>query len=320
MSPLILLFFQAITVVLLAPIAVGIVKKCKAFFQGRHGASIFLPYTSLFTLWKKETIVSETASWVYRIVPPLVFVIALGIAFMLPLLVSVPSESVFLSGTGSLFFIAGLFLLSAVLMVLAGLDTGGAFGGMASSREMSIASLLEPAMLLTFTALALHMKGLPVDTLSLLPAWSFLSPAVLLAIIALVFIALAENARFPVDNPATHLELTMVHEGMILEYSGRHLALLEWASAIKLAVFAIFILNLFAPWTLITTTSGLLSISGSFIILKVFIAAVCKIAIMMFLLGLLESSIAKMRFYRMQEYLSWATLFGFAAVIATFIA
>jgi formate hydrogenlyase subunit 4 len=303
-------------VILLAPIAVGIVKKCKAFFHGRQGASIFLPYTSLSTLWKKETIVSETASWVYRIVPPLVFVIALGIAFMLPLLVSVPSESVFLSGAGSLFFVAGLFLLSAVLMVLAGLDTGGAFGGMASSREMSIAALLEPAMILTFTALALHMKGLPIDTLSLLPAWSFLSPGVLLAIIALVFIALAENARFPVDNPATHLELTMVHEGMILEYSGRHLALLEWASAIKLAVFSIFILNLFAPWTLITATSGL----SLFTLLQVFIAAIAKITIMMFLLGLLESSIAKMRFYRMQEYLSWATLFGFAAVIATFIA
>jgi formate hydrogenlyase subunit 4 len=319
MSPLILLFLQAVTIALLAPIAVGIVKKCKAFFQGRHGASVFLPYTSLLTLWKKETIVSETASWVYRIVPPLVFAIALGTAFMLPLLVSIPSENIFLSSVGSFFFVAGLFLLSAVLMVLAGLDTGGAFGGMASSREMTIASLLEPAMILTFTALALHMQDTPIDTLSLLPALSFLSPGVLLAIIALVFVALAENARFPVDNPATHLELTMVHEGMILEYSGRHLALLEWAGAIKLTVFALFILNLFVPWTLISGTSALAGISGAMIFLKVLVVSVCKIGIMMFLLALLESSIAKMRFYRMQEFVTWAALFGFAAVIVTFI-
>lgn len=319
MPSVILLSLQALIIVLLAPVAVGIVKKCKAFFQGRRGASIFLPYTSLFTLWKKETIVSETASWIYRIVPPLVFVIALGIAFALPLLVSVPGEYSFLSSTGSLFFVAGLFLLSAMLMVLAGLDTGGAFGGMASSREMTIASLLEPAMILTFTALALHMKGVPVDTLSLLPAWSFLSPSVFLAIIALLFIALAENARFPVDNPATHLELTMVHEGMILEYSGRHLAMLEWASAIKLTVFALFIVNLFAPWTLLTSGTALVGISGVLVLLKIVILAVCKIVVMMFLLALLESSIAKMRFYRMQEFLTWAALFGFAALIATFI-
>jgi formate hydrogenlyase subunit 4 len=137
--------------------------------------------------------------------------------------------------------------------------------------------------------------------------------------VGLVFVALAENARFPVDNPATHLELTMVHEGMILEYSGRHLALLEWAGAIKLTVFALFILNLFVPWTLISGTSALAGISGAMIFLKVLVVSVCKIGIMMFLLALLESSIAKMRFYRMQEFVTWAALFGFAAVIVTFI-
>jgi formate hydrogenlyase subunit 4 len=163
------------------------------------------------------------------------------------------------------------------------------------------------------------LQGTPIDTLALLPALSFFSPGVFLAIISLILVALAENARFPADNPATHLELTMVHEGMILEYSGRHLALLEWAGAIKLTVFALFILNLFVPWTLITGVSAVTGISGAIIFFKVLIVSVCKIGIMMFLLALLESSIAKMRFYRMQEYLSWAALFGFAAVVATFI-
>ena len=299
---------QLFAVALLAPLAMGIVKKCKAFFQGREGASILLPYATLLTLWRKETLVSTTASYIYNMVPVVVFSSALALAFAIPLI----SSDAPIPGISSFFVLAGVFMLSSVFMVLGGLDTGGVFGGMASSREMTIASLVEPAVLLTFGAIALQTQG-GTDAIAYTGLSVLHSPALLLAAVALIFVALAENARFPVDNPATHLELTMVHEGMILEYSGRQLALFEWASAIKLSIFALIIANIFFPAPLLA-----LPIVSSMLI-PTLLVTVAKIAIVMFLLALLESTIAKMRFYRMQEYLGVAGVLGFTALLLTIL-
>ncbi len=308
MDEIILSIIQMSFIVLSAPLAVGIVKKCKAFFQGRVGASIFLPYHSIATLFAKETLVSRTASYVYHIVPVFVFSLTIGVAFYVPIIMSTSA----FSGMGSFFALAGLFMLSSVLLVLGGLDTGGVFGGMASSREMTIASLVEPAVLLSFGAIVLHSNEMS-DSISTVGVAIWSSPSLALATLALVFVALAENARFPVDNPATHLELTMVHEGMILEYSGRQLALLEWASAMKLTIFAVIIANVVWPFGLIFAPLTVLNVTSAMII------ALFKIAVVMFLLALLESTIAKMRFYRMQEYLSTAAMLGLSALIITLL-
>lgn len=299
---------QLFAVALLAPLAVGIVKKCKAHFQGREGASILLPYTTLFTLWQKETLVSTTASYVYHMVPVIAISSALALAFAIPLI----SSEAPIPGLASFFVLAGVFMLSSVFMVLSGLDTGGVFGGMASSREMTIASLVEPAVLLTFGAITLHTAS-GTDMITFTGLSVLHSPALLLAVIALVFVALAENARFPVDNPATHLELTMVHEGMILEYSGRQLALFEWASAIKLSIFALLIANIFFPAPLLSTPIVATALIPTLLV------TVAKIAVVMCALALLESTIAKMRFYRMQEYLGVAGVLGFTALLLTIL-
>jgi formate hydrogenlyase subunit 4 len=306
MNTLLLPFIQMILLATLAPLALGVVRKTKAVLQGRRGASVFLVYRSIRTLWQKETMISETASWVYRIVPPTVFCLAIGLGFIMPLLITNASGF----GAGSLFVVAGMLMLGSVMLILGGLDTGGAFGGMASSREMTIASLVEPAILTMFGAFALSVSLVPSDLIGVF-GWNLsVHPELALAVGALILVALAENARFPVDNPATHLELTMVHEGMILEYSGRHLALLEWASAAKLTVFGVFIANTIFPY-------GLLAADASLALLPVALGVVIlKLIVVMMLLGLLETSIAKMRFYRMQEYLSAAALLGIGAMFA----
>jgi formate hydrogenlyase subunit 4 len=308
MAQIILLLLQMVCIVVVAPLAFGIVKKCKAIFQGRLGASIFLPYQRILTLWNKEILVSHTASFVYHLVPTMVFSLTLLLAAYIPLL----TNGAFALGLGSFIAMAGVFMLCSVFMVLGGLDTGGVFGGMAASREMTIASLVEPAVLLSFGAVLLHVeKG--ADIISSLGVDVFHSPSLLLAVVALVFVALAENARFPVDNPATHLELTMVHEGMILEYSGRQLALLELSGAIKLTIFSVLIANIVWPTTLLLLP---LTFVG---VLHVVLMLLVKVVLAMFFLALLESTIAKMRFYRMQEYLSTAALLGLSAVILTIL-
>lgn len=308
MAHITLLILQPVALVLVAPLAVGLVKKLKALFQGRVGASIFLPYMRLGSLWNKETLESRTASFVYRLVPVMVFSLMFGLALYIPLI----TKEFPMWGMGSFFVLAGISMLASALMVLGGLDTGGVFGGMASSREMTIAALVEPAVLLSFGALLLHAES-GTDIVSSLNTDILHAPVLLLALAALIFVALAENARFPVDNPATHLELTMVHEGMILEYTGRQLALLELASALKLTIFALLIGNVIFP-------AGLLSLPftpGA--LLFAALVAIVKIAGMMFFLALLESTIAKMRFYRMQEYLSTAALLGLSAILLTIL-
>jgi len=222
---------------------------------------------------------------------------------------SIPSP---LTALGDVIVLAALFALARFFTALAALDTGTPFGGMGASREMSIASLAEPAMLMAIFVLSLaaHSTNLSVMIDSTLNAGLVLRPSVAFALIAMVLVALAETGRLPVDNPATHLELTMIHEAMVLEYSGRYLALIEWAQQIKLLLFVTLILNLFAPW-------GIADAAGDWWIALV--AWVLKVVALLGLLGVLETTVAKMRIFRVPEYLGAAFAIGMLGMLTHFI-
>jgi formate hydrogenlyase subunit 4/hydrogenase-4 membrane subunit HyfE len=300
---------QGLTVLLLAPFVVGMVRLVKARLQGRNGASPFLPYLTIATLFNKEMVISTSTSWVFRAVPMVVFSTAVTLAMILPLVFSGGA----LAFASDFLVVAGILLVGSAFLVLGGVDSGSAFGGMGSSREMTLASLIEPTIIMIFAALSVVSSSFNLDGI-FAQSLVLTQPHLLLLMLAFVFVSLAENARYPVDNPATHLELTMVHEAMVLEYSGRYLALLEYASAVKLSVFALLLANFIFPALSVTQGFGLLGV-----ILAV-IYAVIKVTIVATCLAWLESVIVKMRFYRMSEYLSLAfftALFGM--ILALFV-
>ncbi|MBI2483520.1 NADH-quinone oxidoreductase subunit H [Candidatus Uhrbacteria bacterium] len=311
MSSLLITVLQFLLVLGCAPFATGMVRWVKARMQGRAGASPLLPYYTLATLFRKEMVISPVTSWVFRVSPFVVLATALVVSAVLPLL----SGGGMFAGNGDDFlFFAGILMLGSVFLVLGGLDPGSAFGGMGASREMTIATLIEPAVMVTLTAFAAASgTGSTSGMLAAGGGYLLAHPALLLSVLAFVFVLLAENARYPVDNPATHLELTMVHEAMVLEYSGPYLAMLEFASSIKLAVFAIFLGNLLVPQTLLPVGGG----AESLVVAVLGMAA--KLTIMMVLLALLESTIPKMRFYRMQEYSAMAFGIALAGLVLTIL-
>ena len=238
---------QAALVLGLAPGLVGVVRWLKARLQSRRGAPPWQPYYELRKLFGKEVVVSRNASWLFRLAPYVVFASTTAAACLVPALaVERPFD-----GVGDLLVVVYLLLLATVFLALAGLDPGSAFGGMGSSREMTVAALAEPTVALAIFALALSAGSTNLGQIvarTLADPAAALSPGHLLAFAALFVVMLAESGRLPVDNPATHLELTMIHEAMVLEYSGRDLALLEWAAALKLLVFFTLMANFFVPW------------------------------------------------------------------------
>lgn len=303
MNAIFLTLVQFISTLLVAPFVVGLVRMFKARLQGRHGASPFLPYITYATLLKKQMVISRSTSWVFRLVP---FVVLGSTVFLVCILPLVVFGGVFAS-LGHFMIFAGVLALGAAFLVMGGFESASAFGGMGASREMTLASLIEPAVIATFATLAVVTGAFTVD--AMFANIHFLSsPALIPAMLALIMIALAENARYPVDNPATHLELTMVHEAMVLEYSGPYLAMLEYASALKLTIFSLLVANVLFPMTLATSATLIaISIAIGWMMIKVIVVS--------FLLALLESMIAKMRFYRMQEYLTIAFFFAIAGLI-----
>lgn len=313
MNPLILTLLQVIVVLAVAPLAVGLVRFYKARLQGRHGAAPWLPYYTYLTLLKKENVISSSSSWMLRAAPYAVLGSAVFMAIVLPL-VSVGGIAASLS---NFILVAAILALGSAFLVMGGLDVGSAFGGMGSSREMTIASLLESTILLTFAAFAVVSGVSTIDGMisgDALTAITVISdPYLLLPVIALILIALAENARYPVDNPATHLELTMVHEAMILDYSGPYLAMMEYASALKLTVFMLLVTNFLLPYPL------LLSASGAGDVVLVILVVLAKIVVASFALAILESTIAKMRFYRVQEYLTGAFFIALSGLALTLL-
>jgi formate hydrogenlyase subunit 4 len=302
---------QLLIVAFVAPFALGLVRFFKARMQGRHGASPFLPYWSFLTLLRKQMVISRSTSWVFRLVPFVVLGSTLFIAVCLPLFTTdgiVPSLS-------NLFVIAGVLMLGSVFLVFGGLESASAFGGMGSSREMTIASLVEPALIFSLSAFALVAHSSRVSDMLQVGGLGLLQyPPLFFSLLALLLVSLAENARYPVDNPATHLELTMVHEAMVLEYSGPYLAMLEYASSLKLTVFAVLCANIVWPFPLLQHDVSVMGFVLGVVVL------LFKIILTMFLLALLESSIPKMRFYRMQEYLSAAFFVAAAGFVFLLLA
>lgn len=302
------LIAQFVFILLVAPLATGLVRFFKARLQGRKGASPLLPYITLGTLLKKEMVIPKAGSWIFNASPFAVLASALGLALVVPTIFHGSA----LSWASDFLVVAGILMLGSIFLVLGGIDPGSAFGGMGSSREMAIAAILEPTLILIFGTYSLITGSFTVDGM-LSHSLVLSNPFLLLTIAGLVFLMLGENARYPVDNPATHLELTMVHEAMVLEYSGPYLAMLEYASSIKLVVFSLLLGNFIFPSSLIASNAGISGVMFGLIIVLV------KVSVIMFLLALLESTIVKMRFYRMNEYASVAFFFAFFGMVSAVI-
>lgn len=309
MNSLAVSLLQLAVLLVAAPYSVGLVRWFKARLQGRKGANPILVYITLATLLRKQMVISKTTSWVFRLVPFVVLTSSVFLVLVLPLV----SQGGMFARLSDFVIVAGVLAMGAVFLVLGGLDSSSAFGGMGASREMTISSLLEPAIIVTFGTFALVSEHADLDGMLSAGGMTLLSqPYLFLSLAALFMILFAENARYPVDNPATHLELTMVHEAMVLEYSGPYLALLEYASALKLTVFLLLIANMIFPVYLLTPNRELFA---PVTLVTAFAGTAGKLIVMTLVLALWESLIAKMRFYRMQEYLSAAFFIGLAGLV-----
>ena len=295
----------------LAPLLTGLVRKVKARLNARVGPPLSQPYRDLLRLLRKEVVLAPNASWLFRVSPYLIFTAVWLAAAIVPTF----ATGLLLSRTADLIALVALLGTARFLLALAGMDAGTSFGGIGASREMMIASLAEPAMLMvTFTvALVVRSTSLPQIAEFLLTHDVGIRVSLLLGLISLVMVAIAENARIPVDNPATHLELTMVHEAMILEYSGRHLALIEAASMLKLLLYISLIASIFVPW-------GMAAEGAVGAALAIGIASyIGKLAVGGLLLAAFETSIAKMRVFRVAEFLGGALLLGLLAAIFLYV-
>ncbi len=304
MSELFFWALQLLLIPLLSPLCIGITRKVKAVFQNRRGASPFQPYRDLWKLFHKDEVISEDASWIFRAAPYLIFATTLVIGASIPLVATVAP----LSLMGDFLVFVYLIALGTFFLALSGIDGGGGLGGFGASREMMVASLTEGGLILSLATLALatHSSNLfsiseSVSTLTLAN-----SAPIFLACVSFIISLLAETARYPFDNPATHLELTMIHEAMILEHSGKRLALMEWAAANKYLIFIVLGANLFFPWGIAQTHE----LPAIFLALAVLAA---KVIIGCAGIAVLESSIAKLRIFRLPDLL-------FASMILSMIA
>jgi formate hydrogenlyase subunit 4 len=293
-----------------APVTIGVTRAVRARLEGRAGGRVGQAWRDLRKLLRKPPTSPPDAAIFFTAAPPVLMATSLIIAATAPFITTILPV-----GSADLIVIVGLLLLGTVALALAGLDTGTAFGGMGSSREMTIAALVEPTLLLSVFALSARVGSTNLSTIVAAgarnPAAVF-TPASVLAFAALAIATLAETARIPVDNPSTHLELTMVHEAMILEYSGRDLALVEWASALRLTILLGLLANLFAPWGIATTTSLTgLALGVGFLTAKVVgLAAVLATG---------EVFAAKLRLFRVPELLAGSLALALLAVLASYV-
>jgi len=308
-SSILLPILQIVVIVGLSPLVKGFINKMEARLQCRRGPSLFQPYYNLVKLLQKDAVVSETASWIFRATPYVTFVSILLIALLVPVL----SSQVPLNFIGDIILIIYLFALGRFFLALSSLDTGSAFGGMGSSREMTISSMAEPAMMLSIFTVSLTVGSTNLSNITgTLLNYKSLNPSLLLAFAAFVIVIIAETGRIPVDNPFTHLELTMIHEGMILEFSGRYLALIEWASSMKLLLLLTILVNTFLPWGIATgfTFPGLIISFALYLV---------KIGFFAFAIVILESSLAKVRLFRIPNLLGTSFILSLLAIISFYV-
>ena len=301
---------QVLVILGLAPLLTGIIRKTKARTQKRIGASILQPYYDLLKLVRKDEVVSDQTSWIFRACPWVNFAAMTTATFFIPVfLIYTPFGLV-----GDLLLVVGLFALGRFFTMLAGLDVASSFGGLGSSREMMISALLEPALFLSIFVVAITYGGTNLSTLiSASSNASFLPhPQIIFAAIGMFIIILGETGRLPFDNPATHLELTMVHETMILEYSGKSLALMEWSQSIKQIILFTLMVNIFVPWGISSSvllpslTVGFLTFIGKISLFGIFVAFA-------------ESSVAKWRLFRIPDLIAIAIATSMIGIVLCYL-
>jgi formate hydrogenlyase subunit 4 len=302
---------QTILLLLLAPLVTGCIRNWKAKLQNRQGPRIWQPYADLIKFLRKDMVISEHASWVFSLAPYTVFLSALLAGLLVPTVSTQAPLSLF----GGVLALVGLLALGRFLLALGGLDPGSAFGGMGSSREMTIAAIAEPAMMLAIFTVAIGAGSTDLSRILQAtqgPTWSLLNPTHVMAFAALFIVLLAETGRIPVDNPATHLELTMVHEAMLLEYSGRYLAFMEWGASVKQLVLMTLLVNIFLP----------VGIAHSLAPAALGIGLAAYVAKVLALAGavvLVETTNAKLRLFRVPDLLSAAFVLATLALLSTFL-
>jgi formate hydrogenlyase subunit 4 len=302
---------QMTLVIVVAPLLTGVVRWTKARLTRRRGPPLLQPYLDLIRLARKEAVVADTASWLFRFVPYLVFAATWVAAALIPTF----ATGLLFSWSADLIAIVALLGGARFFLLLAGLDVGTSFGGLGSSREALFGALAEPAMIVIVFTMALVAGSTQLSTVAAYMVSSHVGLRVSLgmALVALIIVAIAENGRVPVDNPATHLELTMVHEAMILEYSGRHLAVIELASMLKLVLYVSLVACVFAPWGLAIADASVTDrIIGAF-------AYLGKLGFAGVALGVFETSVAKMRVFRVPDFVGAALMLGFLGALLLFV-
>ena len=303
---------QIIIILALSPLLSGIIKKTKAFFQIRKGPSIFQPYYDIAKLLKKDSVVSQNVSWIFHAAPIISFAAVLTAGLLIPIYIT----SLPLGFAGDLIAVVYLFALARFFTALASLDAGSSLGGMGGSREMFIAAMVEPALMLSIFAVALNVGSTNLSYISQTLSGmgiDALSPYQILAFVALFIIAIAETGRIPVDNPSTHLELTMIHEAMILEYSGKQLAIVELGAMVKQLLVYSLLVNIFFPWGIASAGAGIAALAFALVIY------ILKIIIIGLTMAAVETSNAKWRLFRLPDLLSISLMFSFLALVSYII-
>jgi formate hydrogenlyase subunit 4 len=310
MLNLLVVVAQTALLALVAPAVVGYVRLAKARLQGRRGAGMLQPYRELRKTFGKGMVIADTASWIFHLAPFAIVGATIAAASLVPVVsVTQPADQL-----GDLFVLTALLMLGTFFLALGGLDPGTAFGGMGSSREMTVAALTEPTLAVAILALALTTGstslGVIAGSVLKMPAYA-IGPGHALAFAAFLIAMIAETGRLPVDNPATHLELTMIHEAMILEYSGPYLAWIEWAAAFRLTVLLTLAANLFVPWGMAATLAPAAIVIG-------LVAIVIKLGVLGLLLAVLETRVAKLRLFRVPELLALSFTLALLAATSSF--
>ncbi|HEX7511258.1 MAG TPA: NADH-quinone oxidoreductase subunit H [Chitinivibrionales bacterium] len=302
---ILVILLQIILIPLLSPLGIGITRKIKAKLQNRQGAAVTQPYKDLWKLFHKDEVLSVDASWIFRLTPFFVFTVSIVAGASIPIFFSLPYTVI----PGDMLVIIYTLGIGTFFTALAGMDTGSPFGGFGSSREITTSALAEGGLL--FSLLTLALIGGSTDLFCIAnaigAAYTPLILPILLAFSGFFIVLLCETKRYPFDNPSTHLELTMIHEAMILEYSGKRLALMEWAAANKLLIFVSLGANLFFPWGIARSIDGAAIFFGLlFFILKAVLFYVSIAAI--------ESGMAKFRFFRLPDLLMVAFILNVIAI------
>lgn len=304
-------FFQSLLLIAVAPLLMGWMKQNRAWLSNKRGAGILQPYRALHKLLLKEPVLAKNASPLFRSVPYIYF----AVMGLITLIVPVFCSQLAFSASADVIALIGLFAMARIFLALAAMDIGTAFGSMGARREMLISFLAEPAFLMVFFNLALMNQSTSLtDIVTTMLSHSFLiNPSLAFAAIAFFMVLLSENARIPVDNPTTHLELTMIHEAMVLEYSGRYLALIEWANQLKLLNYFALAIALFCPWGITNTLEMTALISSIYIF-------ILKLLIIGSGLSLFEVLTAKLRLFRAPEFLTSAFILAILGVLIQLMA